>query len=223
MVSGLLASAVVLSVFVGISTQELEPSAQSRTLPGTSTPSAAPSAISVWASTSASASASASGAPSTSAVASSAAPPVAKPAAPGPAGKTWMTTVTFYAAPDNDPPGSRTISHPARHSQAGGTGTFADPITMASDPREIAVGTVIYYPALRKYFVMEDTCSTCIAEWDSSEKPHIDLWTGTATDDGILDCQHSLTPGGPVAVELSPPAGRPVDATPLYSNGRCWK
>ena len=73
------------------------------------------------------------------------------------ANRTLRTIVTFYAAYDNDPPGTTTIAFPnARHAHAGGTGTADDLITLASTPAAVAVGATIYYPPLRKYFVMED-------------------------------------------------------------------
>jgi hypothetical protein len=137
--------------------------------------------------------------------------------AAGPAGRSMSAKITFYAAYDNDPAGSTQIAYPSVHSEAGGTGTFADPVTMASDADQISPGTRIYYPPLRKYFVMEDQCASCLG----SGSFWIDLYTGGATDSGVLDCEAALTPGGNVTIEIDPPAGRAVDTTPLYSNGRC--
>jgi 3D (Asp-Asp-Asp) domain-containing protein len=132
-----------------------------------------------------------------------------------PDGRTLRAVVTFYAAYDNDPPGSRAIAYPnERHGKAGGTGTYDDPITFASAEGTIPVGTRLYYPPLQKYFVMEDQCATC---GDSQ----IDLYAGSATDSGVIECEEALTPAGRVAVELDPPPGRPVDTTPLYDDGRC--
>jgi len=49
--------------------------------------------------------------------------------------RTLRTIVTFYAAYDNDPPGTTTIAFPnPRHAHAGGTGTADDPVTLASAP-----------------------------------------------------------------------------------------
>ncbi|GDY30080.1 hypothetical protein [Gandjariella thermophila] len=48
--------------------------------------------------------------------------------------------VTLYGARDNDPPGSSDISYPQIHSQAGGTGTYDDPITFATDKDELLDG-----------------------------------------------------------------------------------
>jgi hypothetical protein len=92
---------------------------------------------------------------------------------------------------------------------------------MAGDPRAVAIGTVAYYPALRKYFVMEDTCATCVADWSESRKLHVDLWAGATVDDGIAACLLQLTPGAARPIEFNAPPGRAVDTTPLYSGGRC--
>ena len=154
-------------------------------------------------------------------------PPTAAPTptpAPtqAPAGRMWSVVVTFYGAADNDPPGSTEIAHPNDHHQeAGGTGTYADPLSLAADPRAIQVGTRVYYPQLRKYFVMEDDCAQCIQEWRSSRIPHIDLWTGNSTGQGIIECENALTPDNRVAVEVNPPPGRPVNTRPLYGAKGC--
>lgn len=148
--------------------------------------------------------------------------PTAAPKPTPAPGRMWSVVVTFYGAADNDPPGSTEIAYPnAHHRAAGGTGTYADPLSLAADPRAIPVGTRVYYPPLRKYFVMEDDCAACIAEWRSSRTPHIDLWTGNYTGAGIIRCEETLTPDGRVAVELNPPPGRSVDSRPLYSGKGC--
>jgi hypothetical protein len=134
----------------------------------------------------------------------------------------WSVVITFYGAADNDPPGSTEIAYPnAHHRAAGGTGTYADPLSLAADPRAVKVGTLVYYPPLQKYFVMEDDCAQCIAEWRSSRIPHIDLWTGNSTGQGIIECENALTPDNRVAVELNPPPGRPVNTRPLYGAKGC--
>ena len=139
-----------------------------------------------------------------------------------PTGRMWSVFVTFYGAADNDPPGSTEIAHPNdRHQEAGGTGTYADPLSLAADPRAIPVGTRVYYPPLRKYFVMEDDCAQCITDWRSSRRPHIDLWTGDFQGSALLACENALTPDGLVAVEVNPPPGRPVDPRPLFNGRGC--
>ncbi|WP_379626530.1 hypothetical protein [Pseudonocardia sp. GCM10023141] len=166
--------------------------------------------------------------PSTSAAAAPR-PSVTRAAGPAPApdlpaGRSWSASITFYGAGDNDPPGSLAIAHPiAGHAEAGGAGTYADPISMASDVREVAVGTIVYYPPLQKYFVMVDDCASCIEEWNDSRHPHLDLWAGDFSGSDFVACEHALTPDGPVTVELDPPAGRPVDTRPLYGDGGCLR
>ena len=74
----------------------------------------------------------------------------------------YLTGYTYF---DNTPPGAD-ISYPTVHREAGGTGTYDDPITLAvghsrmdgRDILDIASGTRIYIPVVRKYFVVEDTC-----------------------------------------------------------------
>jgi 3D (Asp-Asp-Asp) domain-containing protein len=142
--------------------------------------------------------------------------------ATGRPGRMLSVVVTFYGAGDNDPPGSTEIAHPnALHSSAGGTGTYANPVSLASDRRAIPVGTRVYYPPLAKYFVMEDDCAGCIEDWESSKTPHIDLWTGNHSGADFIACENALTPSGRVSVELNPPPGRRVDTSPLYGGDGC--
>jgi hypothetical protein len=159
-------------------------------------------------------------------------PPVPQPAAPAPtapptnpaAHGTVNVYVTFYGGPDNDPPGSTDIAYPnGRHGAAAGTGSYADPVTLATDPRELPPGTVVYDAQLQKYFVMEDDCAECIAEWGANHRPHVDLWTGPSGN-RLLACEEALTPPGPVPLEINPPADHPVDLRPLYDTAtdRCW-
>lgn len=73
---------------------------------------------------------------------------------------------TAYTWHDNTPAGSVAISHPVLHQTAGGTGTYADPITIAvghslatgQDVLDFPAGTRIYLPDVRRYFIVEDTC-----------------------------------------------------------------
>jgi hypothetical protein len=58
---------------------------------------------------------------------------------------------------DNSPPGA-SIAYPV---QAGGKGTYADPITFTSTTKEIPKGTRIYVPYLKKYLIMENNCVDC--------------------------------------------------------------
>lgn len=75
----------------------------------------------------------------------------------------YMTAYTWF---DNTPAGSPDISHPVLHREAGGTGTYEDPVTVAvghsletgKDVLDIPAGTRIYVPHVRRYFIVEDTC-----------------------------------------------------------------
>jgi hypothetical protein len=131
--------------------------------------------------------------------------------------------VTFYAAADNDPPGSAEIAYPnSRHVVAGGTGTYADPLSLATDPRELRPGVVVYYPPVQKYFVMEDDCAECIDDWSAKRTPHVDLWMSGTADPAVQTCEAALTPDGLDTIIVNPPADLPVDPKPLYADGRCW-
>ena len=115
--------------------------------------------------------------------------------------------MTFYAAADNDPPGSAEIAYPnSRHVSAGGTGTYADPLSLATDPREIRPGVLVYYPPVQKYFVMEDDCAECIDDWSASRTPHVDLWMSNTADPAVQNCEAALTPDDPDTIIVNPPA-----------------
>jgi 3D (Asp-Asp-Asp) domain-containing protein len=124
--------------------------------------------------------------------------------------------ITFYAARDNDPPGSRVIAYPGLHKEAGGTGTFTDPLTFAAAAGTFKPGTKVYVPDVQRYFILEDGCASCSG-------PHIDLWAGPATDAGVIACEESLTRGGSRPYQVNPPTGLPVLAGDLYRDGTCFK
>lgn len=74
--------------------------------------------------------------------------------------------VTGYSYWDNTPPGSAAISKPVIHRQAGGRGTYNDPITIAvghviqngRQTLDFRKGTRFYIARLRKYAIVEDVC-----------------------------------------------------------------
>jgi hypothetical protein len=136
--------------------------------------------------------------------------------ATGPA-KTLTIRLTGYGAPDNTPAGSKTISMPTIHSQAGGTCTHADPVTFASPgsagSTEFAKGTIVYFPSLRCYGISEDSGA-------SAPAPHIDIYTGDGPKSVTDACESALT--GQTSVIVNPPATEPVTAGPLStSSGNC--
>ena len=131
--------------------------------------------------------------------------------------------VTLYGWPDNSPPGGD-IAYPRIHQSAGGTGTYDDPITFATDQDELAPGTRVYYPYLQRYFIMEDDCVECDGDWNNG-KAHIDLWVGGEGGDSnaVIDCEDSLTQDS-ADVDVNPPSDEPVDTTPLFdsSTNTCY-
>jgi hypothetical protein len=142
--------------------------------------------------------------------------------------KVWLT---FYGWYDNTPPGAA-IAYPQIHQTAGGTGTYADPITFASDKSEEPPGTVVYVPRVGKYFIMEDDCTECDQDW-SGQGPdggpkfwHFDLWTNgeNGNEFDAIDCEDALTQsdanGDPLqeSVVIDPPSNEPVNSTPLFDS-----
>jgi hypothetical protein len=144
-------------------------------------------------------------------------------AADAPAVHTQAVYLTFYGWPDNSPPGNaiaypKSGGFPTVHDAAGGTGTYADPITFATDEAELPVGTRLFAPVIEKYLIMEDDCAECDTDWSSSQKWHIDVWmnsNGTDDSNAVLNCEDQWTQSTTV-VEVDPPPGRPATAPPLF-------
>ena len=150
------------------------------------------------------------------------------------ASRTLYAYVTYYGWFDNTPPGCAT----AYSGCAGGAGTFAHPITLATDRAELPVGTIVYYPTVEKYFVMGDDCQECDADWTGHGPDggpglaHVDLWTGGRGGRGFpsLTCEDALTQstgtGAPLRTPLvvDPPSGLPVSTEPLFAprTGHCY-
>jgi hypothetical protein len=144
--------------------------------------------------------------------------------------------LTGYSYWDNTPPGSPAISHPVIHQTAGGTGTFADPITLATghdlssgtQKLEYSAGTKFYIPNIRKYAIVEDTCGDGptpqnIACW-TSEVGHpntnqvdiyIDGQNDTSTDkDASGDCMEAITRVG--LIIQNPASNYAVNPGPVF-------
>jgi hypothetical protein len=142
-------------------------------------------------------------------------------------GTTKNVEITFYGAYDNDPAGSTDISDPVIHQKAGGTGTYADPLTFASPEGtgEYAVGQIIYVPLVQKYFIREDVCAlSWTAPNGCGAVSHVDLYVGNpSTSQSVIRCEESLTPSGNAQIILNPPSNLIVDAKPIWnqSTGTC--
>jgi hypothetical protein len=115
---------------------------------------------------------------------------------------------------------------PMGHQQATeGAGTYDDPITCAGDTSEsqggatLSAGTIVYNTITQKYYVMEDSCAECQADYnckydddDDAGTPgdppsgckrdqyfHIDFWMGPtvsqADPTNLLNCENNTTIG----------------------------
>lgn len=144
--------------------------------------------------------------------------------------------MTMYGYADNSPPGTD-IAHPCLHAGAGGTGTYADPITFATDVSEVGWCVRIYVPYLQRYFIHEDECSECDANWSQSGLYRFDMWAGGDAAStmqperhALLGCESTWTradsptdPANPTIV-VNPPSGLPVTTAPIFSPpGSCWR
>jgi hypothetical protein len=134
---------------------------------------------------------------------------------------------TYYGWYDNTPPGCST----AYSGCAAGVGTYASPITFASDTKEFPFGTILYYPTLEKYFVMGDLCQECTQDWRGHGPDggpllrHVDLWLGGegGNEFDVINCEDALTQGLPDGAPVltpfieDPPTNEPVSAQPLFN------
>jgi 3D (Asp-Asp-Asp) domain-containing protein len=152
--------------------------------------------------------------------------PTAKPATQ-PAAKPAATTsgseirlagsyITAYDYWDNNPPGSAAISNPVIHQNAGGTGTFADPITVAVNAGQFPWGTKFYVPNVRAYFIAEDTIGD-----RPGTPPHLDLWAGgqSSSQSSANNCMSHVT--GNYLVIRNPASNYAVVPGPLSANNTC--
>jgi hypothetical protein len=124
--------------------------------------------------------------------------------------------ITGYSWYDNNPPGSAAISNPVIHQRAGGTGTFADPITVAINVPQFPWGTKFYIPNLRAYFIAEDTIGN-----SPSTPPHLDVWVGgqSSSESSSDNCMSRLT--GNYLVIRKPASNYAVVPGPLSANNTC--
>jgi len=131
--------------------------------------------------------------------------------------------LTFYGAKDNCPPGGD-IAYPTIHKEAGGLGTYKNPITYAGASAATKAGTIIYVPIYKKYFIMEDDCEECDSDWSKSKKYHFDLWMGpdnATSGKGLIECEDQLSDDGfTSSVILNPSSTEAVDTTAFFDPSR---
>lgn len=142
-------------------------------------------------------------------------------------GTTAAVKITFYGSYDNDPKGSLAIANPVIHQEAGGTGTFEDPLTFASPAGdgEYPFGTKIYVPMVQKYFIREDECAVSwTAPNGCGEVTMVDLYVGNpSSSEAVVACENSLTQDYDQNIVVNPPDGLSVDPQPIWNQatGKC--
>lgn len=164
------------------------------------------------------------------------APPVTPPTPPVVTGSQITITnayTTAYGWPDNTPAGANTTIAGVSGT-AGGAGTFANPITMATgfslaggkETDDYAAGTKFYDPNLRKYFVIGDTCgdgnspqTEACHKSDIAGTVQLDMWVGGqgANTNSVLACEDAVTRVGTL-IE-NPATNYTVVSGPVYNNG----
>eukprot|EP01113_Clastostelium_recurvatum_P003899 TRINITY_DN1171_c0_g1_i1.p1 TRINITY_DN1171_c0_g1~~TRINITY_DN1171_c0_g1_i1.p1 ORF type:complete len:170 (-),score=48.67 TRINITY_DN1171_c0_g1_i1:103-612(-) len=137
-------------------------------------------------------------------------------------------TTTSYGYDDNSPPSAEIAfphsdGYPTLHNLATETnGTYGNPITFATNKAEYKPGTIVYVVHLRKYFIMEDECGDCDADWKKG-KHHIDLWMGpqhTSSSGALNDCEDKVTRDNAIVI-VDPPNNLPVETTLMFQNNQC--
>ena len=141
--------------------------------------------------------------------------------------------LTGYSYWDNTPPGSAAISKPVIHNRAGGTGTYANPITIAvghtiigsRQTLDYAPGTRFYIERLRKYAIVEDVCGDgntpqagpCHTGYQG--RPWLDLYIGGARADSSVTnaCARNIT--ALQTIIMNPSRDYPVHAGEVTDSG----
>ena len=147
---------------------------------------------------------------------------------------------TNYSGDDTNPPSDAidwpaNAGYPTVHNTVGGSGTFADPITVAINSKNgpdgdvpdgpYQIGEKFYVPRLHLYFVVEDSCNIDIdfsdctnngSDKDNSTQLHMDLFNGDSSDGNALQsCETSY--GGDTQVIANAGDGYPMPDQ--YPNG----
>jgi hypothetical protein len=143
--------------------------------------------------------------------------------------------MTLYGYADNSPPGT-IIAHPCIHRSAGGAGTYANPVTFATDVSELGWCQIIYVPYMKRYFIHEDECSQCDRDWNTQHRFRFDMWAGGDAQSrqqperaALHQCESTWTRGDSIddpdnpTVMVDPPDSLPVTPAPIFSpKTTCW-
>lgn len=142
---------------------------------------------------------------------------------PAPNELRFTAYITGYASGDNDPPGDGTYLN-GTEGHAGGTGTYADPITLAvgyvGNKADYPLNTIFYVPNVQRYFKAQDTCADCHTVKNGAAV-HLDLYAGTFSGSGVLNCEDTFTNN--FTVIQNPASNYKVTAGSLYSGSTCTK
>ncbi|AUR34425.1 hypothetical protein PhaeoP18_00121 [Phaeobacter piscinae] len=141
--------------------------------------------------------------------------------------------LTGYSYWDNTPPGSAAIARPVLRRQAGGTGTYNDPVTIAvghairrgRQTLDFPAGTRFYIERLRKYAIVEDVCGdghqpqNGPCHTGKKGRPWLDIYIGGKRN-SVRDterCMNRLT--GMQPIRLNPRRGYPVARGEISASG----
>ncbi|MFW8595549.1 hypothetical protein [Cribrihabitans neustonicus] len=141
--------------------------------------------------------------------------------------------LTGYSFWDNTPRGSAQIARPVIHRQAGGTGTYDDPVTLAvghskrngRSYMDYPAGTRFYIQNLKRYAIVEDLCGDgpkpqsgpCHTGYQGHD--WLDIYVGgRGLDEGWVDaCMNRIT--GIQTVIMNPAPGYPVAPGEIAASG----
>lgn len=126
--------------------------------------------------------------------------------------------VKYYEAKNNCMPGGQLTYPRSPGSLGGGIGTYEDPISFAGDTRIFPPGSLFYYPALRKYFIMELDCISCSLAYNTTKTIQVQLWIGpdfALSNPNLVGCMNGLSKVNQTIV-VSPPPHLPTNTVSLY-------
>lgn len=127
--------------------------------------------------------------------------------APNADSKTIQVQTTAYSFGDNQGSNNATICCGVIHKEAGGTGTFDDPTTLAvpghgGKGMQTPAGTKVYFQKYHFYGIVEDSGAT------PKTLTRFDIWSDGRGNPDANQCMDNLT--GTSTAILNPPPGEPV-------------